>query len=207
MSNSEWFWNLISNSYAKKPIENEQLFNETLGKIKKRVNVSDCIIDYGCGTGTLSIEVSGNVKEIIGIDISKNMIKIAKQKTKNRNIENIEYIKTTLFDERFKKESFDIILAFNVLHFLKDTTKVVQRINELLKPGGLLISETPCMSEKVGPSSIFIYLLSKIGIIPYIKLLKFRELENLMASKNFKIIEKKNLSDIPRDYFIIAEKV
>ncbi|NEW06798.1 methyltransferase domain-containing protein [Paenibacillus sp. SYP-B3998] len=57
---------------------------------------------------------------------------------------NINYAHSTIFDERYKKGSFDVILVFHVLHLLEDEHIVLQRINELLKPGGLLISATPC---------------------------------------------------------------
>jgi 2-polyprenyl-3-methyl-5-hydroxy-6-metoxy-1,4-benzoquinol methylase len=41
-----------------------------------------------------------------------------------------------------------VILAFHVLHLLEDTQEVVQRMHELLKPGGLFVSATACMGEK-----------------------------------------------------------
>jgi 2-polyprenyl-3-methyl-5-hydroxy-6-metoxy-1,4-benzoquinol methylase len=62
---------------------------------------------------------------------------------------NVDFAQTNLFDERYTKESFDVILAFNILHFLEDHRQALQRITELLKPGGLCISLTPCLREKM----------------------------------------------------------
>ena len=133
--------------------------------MRKYLRDSDVILDYGCGTGLISSEIASDVKMIHAVDISSKMIRIAKRKADKRKIENIQYVHTTIFDERYTRESFDVILAFNVLHLLDDTHKVIQKMNELLKPGGLFISEIPCMGEKESFLSILISLASKIGII------------------------------------------
>ena len=60
--------------------------------------------------------------------------------------------------------TFDGILAFYILHLLEDSQMVIQRINELLKPGGLIISVTPCMGKKPFLNGIF-SIFSKLGFI------------------------------------------
>ena len=105
-----------------------------------------------------------------------------------------------------KKESFNVILVFNVLHLLEDTEKVIQRINELLKPGGLFISETACMREKKSFLSIFLFFLSKIRVVPYIRFLKFSELESLIVNEKFQIVESRNLDQTSPTYYVVAKK-
>jgi 2-polyprenyl-3-methyl-5-hydroxy-6-metoxy-1,4-benzoquinol methylase len=56
-------------------------------------------------------------------------------------------MQATIFDTRLKEETFDVILAFGILHLLKDFPKAIRRINELLKPGGWFISSTACMGK------------------------------------------------------------
>jgi len=48
------------------------------------------------------------------------MIDLAKEKAGKRKIENIDFSRTDIFDEKFKKESFDVLMTFNVLHFVKE---------------------------------------------------------------------------------------
>jgi 2-polyprenyl-3-methyl-5-hydroxy-6-metoxy-1,4-benzoquinol methylase len=104
--------------------------------------------------------------------ISSKMIDAAKRKAAERRIENINYVQSTRFDERYTKESFNLILAFNILHLVKDTQKAILRIKELLKPGGLFISETARMGQKKSLVSTLLFLLSKIGIVPFTNFLK-----------------------------------
>lgn len=81
---------------------------------------SNIVLDYGCGTGTTSGEIANRVKEIHSIDISSKMIQIAKRKAVASKVENINFFQTDIFDKRYKKESFDVILAFNMLHTVAD---------------------------------------------------------------------------------------
>jgi len=54
-------------------------------------------------TGTAAIEIAGSVTTVKGIDISSKMIEAAKGKTVERKVKNIDFVQTTIFDEKFKK--------------------------------------------------------------------------------------------------------
>ena len=205
MDKSEKFWDRMSKNYDKQA-SNNKIYKRTLEITKKHLKSSDIVLDFACATGLYSIELANNVKEIEGIDISPKMIEAAKRKAGERKIENIDFAQATIFDERCKKESFYVILAFNILHLLEDTQKVMQRINELLKPGGLIISTTACLREKTF-LRIFLFLLYKTGIIPYMGFFKISELEKSIANGNFQIVESKCLDNSPLDYFIVAKKI
>jgi len=135
------------------------------------------------------------------------MIDIAKRKTSERKIENINFSKTDILDVRYKKESFDVILAFNILYLLSDVHKIIERINELLKPEGLFISATDCLGEKKTLLNRLKYFLSKIGILPFMKMLKISELENIIITGNFKIIETEILNNTTPNYFVVSRKI
>ena len=122
------------------------------------------------------------MKEIHAIDISYKMIEIAEEKAAISKIENVNFMQTDISDKRFKKESFDVILAFNMLHTLSNPQNVLRRIFELLKPKGLFISVTPCLGEKMSffitIQILLVQILCKIGIIPIpIRRLKSSELD------------------------------
>ncbi len=133
-------------------------------------------------------------------------MRLAKNKADNRKIQNIDFSHSTIFDERYQSGSFDVILAFYILHLLEDNQKTFQRINDLLKPGGLLISVTPCIGEKIF-LNISLSLLSKIGLVPDIKSFKISELEDLMINGNFEIIKNEILHKGVPQIFIVAKKI
>jgi 2-polyprenyl-3-methyl-5-hydroxy-6-metoxy-1,4-benzoquinol methylase len=207
MNKAEKFWDKMADRSDMQAQKGEQTYLNTVDYIKQYFNRSDIILDYACGTGLFSHELANHVKEIHALDISSKMLEIAKRIAGERNIENIKFIQSTIFDESYSKETFDVVMAFNILHLLEDTQEVIQRINELLKPGGVLISETACLGEKKVFFSILLTPLRKIGIFPYANLLKISELEEFITTGNFQIIESKKLDHSPpMSQFIIARK-
>lgn len=207
MNKSEKFWDIIANNFDKNDKDFKQIHIKTLESAKKYLNVNNVVLDYGCATGNVSIEIANNVKEIYGIDISSKMINEAKRKANELKIKNIDFTQSTIFDERFKKESFDVILAFNIILHLDDTQKIMQRINELLKQGGFLISVTSCMGEKKTFLSILLFFLIKIGILPNMRFFKISELEDSITNGNFQIVETESLNQSSMNYFIAAKKI
>jgi len=84
--------------------------------IEKSNNKNLNILDFGCGTGLLGLELKNNIPSlnITGIDISDNMIKKAEKKNIYKNIFNVNLL--NLSDEeiikKFKK--FDYIISCGV---------------------------------------------------------------------------------------------
>ena len=208
MTKPEKFWDRSASGYDASEPSSDPTHIKTVENTKKYLNVGDVVLDYGCATGTVAIEIADNVKEVHGIDISSKMIEAAKRKVSERKSAKIDFAQSTIFDERLKKESFDVILAFNILHLLEDTQKVMQRINELLKPGGLIISSTACMGENRASSiSILLFLVMKIGLVPDMRFFKISELEDSIANGNFQIVETESLTHNPTSCFIVAKKI
>jgi 2-polyprenyl-3-methyl-5-hydroxy-6-metoxy-1,4-benzoquinol methylase len=209
MAKPEKFWDRSASTYDGSEPSSDPTHIKTVEAAQKYLDVSDVVLDYGCATGTIALEIADHVKEVHGIDISSKMIEVAKRKAGERKVKNVDFAHATIFDERLKKEAFDVILAFNVLHLLEDPQKAVQRINELLKPGGLIISSTACMGEnRASFMSVLLFLVMKIGIIPSLKFFTISELENAIAAiGNFQIVEAESLMRNPTSYFIVAKKI
>jgi 2-polyprenyl-3-methyl-5-hydroxy-6-metoxy-1,4-benzoquinol methylase len=209
MNKSEKFWNKLSKNYDKQA--KDKAYKLIIEKSKKHLKKKDVILDFGCATGLYAIEFANNVKEIQAFDIASKMIDIAKKKVIKNRTENINFSRTTLFDKTYKESSFDAILALNILLYFKGFEKVLNRMNELLKIDGLIITSTACLREKrtfVGIlSSSIIFTLKNLKILPYLKFLTILELEEKIESCGFKIIERCILIDKPAtEYYIVAQK-
>lgn len=211
MNKSKEFWDRASKNYDKTEERFEYIHSKSRENTKKYLNGSNIVLDYGCGTGTTSCEIANRVKEIHAIDISSKMIEIAKRKAVASKVENINFVQTDIFDKRCKKESFDVILAFNMLHTVIDPQVVMRRIYELLKPEGLFISVTPCLREKmaflVNIQIQLVRILCKIGVIPIpIRRLKSSELDDLLVNGDFQTIDTEKLYKGASSYFVVAKK-
>ena len=109
-------------------------------------------------------------------------------------------------DPRLEAESFNVILAYSILHLVQDPQQVVERIKELLKPGGTFISVTPCLGAGGSLLASLIKLLGVLGITPRVHSFKSNEVETLITNAHFDLVETQTLSDSPSTIFLAARR-
>lgn len=212
MSKSKEFWDKSADNYDKTEERFEFIHRRARDLTKKHFNDTDVVLDYGCGTGTNACEFASLVKKICAIDISTRMIEIANDKATSADVQNVDFVEADIFDESFKKESFDVIMAFNMLHTVPNPKKVVLRTLELLKYGGTFISVTPCLGGKlsfvVSLQIFLVRVLLKLGVIPIpIRRLRSSDLDDLVANKSLQLIETEEIFKGASSYFVVAKKI
>jgi len=212
MSKSEKFWDQSASNYDNTEGRFDFIHSRSRENTKRYLKDTDIVLDYGCGTGTTACEISGLVKSVRAIDISTGMIEIAKGKATTGSVVNVDFEQADIFDEEFENGSFDVVLAFNMLHTVPDPESVVQRTVELLKPGALFISVTPCLGGKksalVSLQILLVRVLLKVGVIPVpIRQLKSPDLDDLMDDEMLQVIETEEIFKGASSYFMVAKKV
>lgn len=205
MHKDEKFWDRIAANFDRIE-QNDISYKIFIEKAREYLKTGDKILDFGCGTGLICNEIAENVELIHAIDISTKMIEISENKASERKIRNINFERTTIFDEKFKVGSFDAIIAFNIFHLLEEPQKYFQRVNQILKPGGLIISSTPCMSETLLLNSV-LKLFSFIGLTPKLNSFTSSDLENMLLKESFKILELKRIKPKSPVYICILKKM
>ena len=206
MSNKEKFWDRIAKNYDQGVDESDVDGHKIIELTKKYLQKNSIVLDYACATGKFAFELVEQVQEIHGIDLSSEMISIAQEMTRERNLENIYFSQGTLDDTHYKDESFDVVLALNIFHLLEDPAQATQKIHKLLKPGGVFISATAYMGNRRSFLGIALKPLSKLGLVPYINFFQPTDLEEIISAGNFTILEKEKISDSPVNIFITARK-
>jgi len=202
----EKFWNLIASKYATSPITDVAAYQKKIEKLKSYLSSEDYVLDIGCGTGTQCDDLANHVKQVTGIDISNKLLAIAEIRKDKREIKNVEFVQTTVFDERFDTGSFNVVMAFYVLHFCEDIDEVFRRIYGMLKPGGLFILETACLGEKNIITGKLIRSAGKLGFLPLINLLSNQQIELALEQTGFSVVEKTKFSESNDEYTLIAKK-
>lgn len=204
---SKYFWDKLAKSYDKRVKKvYDKAYQDTIKLSRNYLDPTHNVLDFACGSGITTIELSKNVKKITAIDISEKMIEVAKQKTIDKNINNIEFKQADLFESQLNDTKYNAVLAFNILCFIEDLDEVLIRVKDLLLPSGIFISATDCLREKRSFSTMVNTFLSKFGLIPFIKKYSMAELEDAIRRNGFDIIETKNLHDNPPNYYIVAKK-
>ncbi len=145
MSRDRKFWDDIAETYAKKPVENVPAYERKLGITKERLRPEHRLLDLGCGTGSLALELAPHVAHVDSVDVSSAMIDIARNKAAKSGTENVTFHVGTLEEQAFEAQAYDVVCAYNILHLVDDRTGTLARLHRLLKPGGCLVSSTVCL--------------------------------------------------------------
>ena len=100
------------------------------------------LLDIGCGNGSFIYKARELGFDVYGIDIDSKSIQAAKEKLGLKNVYNMNLDK---FVEYAKKEGlkFDVITFFQVLEHQTDPKGFIQKVKELLSPGGKVIGAVP----------------------------------------------------------------
>ena len=106
-----------------------------------RVKNGDKILDLGCGTGLLSLKCLQKSRcSVLGVDYSKEMIDIFKDKIKKLRLR--DRVSICLMDAaslKFKDHTFDKVVSSVALHHVEDKLPALKKVFRVLKPGGIFI--------------------------------------------------------------------
>lgn len=124
------FFNQKAANWDKNIPQHADRINYLISLLNLKTN--EKVLDVGCGTGILETYLPDNV-EVVAVDFSSEMIKIAKQKFLNKNFQAVDFL------DMPSDEKFDKIIMYNIFpHFLQPYKAFCQAHN-LLKPNGQLL--------------------------------------------------------------------
>lgn len=147
------------------------------------IQPGDRILEVGIGTG-LSLPLYPDNCQVVGIDLSAEMLKKAQKKVEKHRLDNVILEKMDAGNMDFDDNSFDTVIAAHVVSVVPDPVKVILEMKRVCKKGGKLLflnhfkSQNPILAkfeELISP------LCDKIGFKTDL------DVEKLMAITNLKI--------------------
>lgn len=96
------------------------------------------VMEFGCGTGLISLNLKKKISEGLLVDSSSEMIKELNQKLIDHNITNIQTYTGDILESDFERK-FDVIYSSMVMHHIKDYPTVIKKLVSYLKTNGKLI--------------------------------------------------------------------
>lgn len=202
------FWNNIAEKYAKKPVDDPAAFERKIGITKSLLKPSDVVLDIGCGTGSLALRLSPCAAHVHGLDVSSQMIRIARDKATAAGVTNVTF-HVGPFDGSFTAfgdASVRAICAYSLLHLVADLPDALGRIFRLLEPGGVFVSSTVCLGESWAPFGPLLWILRRLGKAPMVKLLRKRTFEDEVRRAGFIDVAWPDVGAKPNIGFMTAAK-
>ena len=205
---SSRFWDKRSKVFDEQVLSKyENAYKKTIKRSIPFLNAEDTMLEIGCGTGIATITLADYVKNITAIDISEEMMLQAAEKAKEKGKENITFQQKDLMELCAEPESYDVVAAYNVLLYMKNQDKVLEKIYEILKPGGIFLSATDCLGRNLSRDSVRKFWKSKLHLMPYVSFDTPVGLMRKIQRKGFLVIEIVNLHKNPPNIFIVAQKI
>ncbi len=107
--------------------------------IELTVEEKDRVLDVGCGTGSATVVAALKAKEVVGIDLSPDMIELAEEKTLKNNLQNTTLMATSV-EDYVPREQFDKVISSFMIPHVKPSVRpaIYACMYKFLKPGGLV---------------------------------------------------------------------
>lgn len=143
------------------------------------------ILDIGCGTGNYSIRLAELGYEVVGIDISDEMLDIARNKAKEKNL-NIKFYNMDIYDLKFIDEEFHGAFSMAAFEFIEDTERAMYEIFRVVKPEGKILIGTINKDSSWGE----LYLSQDFQRESVFKHSHFKRMEDFTEIYTDKIVDK-----------------
>lgn len=210
MTSTAKYWDKSAESYAKSPIKDMQSYEYTMGRTRSYLRQSDHVLELGCGTASTAIDLSDAVATMVASDISANMLEVGRVRAAEAGTTNLTLVQAAPQDA--PQGPFDVVMAHNLFHLLEDVEGALEAAAARLKPGGLLISKTPCLGESMKSLKFrllmkVVPLLQLVGKAPFVRFLGITELERMITAAGFQIIESGNYPIDPPCRYLVARKL
>ncbi len=186
MNDDARFWDKIAADYALKPWPDPQSTARKLAITRALLAPEHRLLDVGCGTGTILLELAPLVAVAEGVDVSPAMIEIARQKAASAGSKATFRAEPAEALAALPDASIDCITAYNLLHLVADPPGLIRTFARVLRPGGVLVSHTACMGGIwFPPYALVIPVMRWLGKAPLVTLFTADELRAHLAAAGF----------------------
>ncbi|MDG2001983.1 MAG: class I SAM-dependent methyltransferase [Novosphingobium sp.] len=185
---SQKFWDKLAKKYSRQPVGDEEAYQTKLAMTREHFRPDMDLLEIGCGTGSTAIAHAPHVRSIRAVDISPAMLEIARTKARDAGIDNIEFAQATVAGIEAEDGQYDMVLALSLLHLLEDWQAVIAEVHRWLKPGGLFITSTACMSDMLPVMKYVLPLARLLGKAPKVMFFSLDELKQAHHNAGFEIL-------------------
>ncbi|MGP8231361.1 MAG: ArsR/SmtB family transcription factor [Methylovirgula sp.] len=97
------------------------------------------LLDLGTGTGRMLELFAGDIESGLGLDLSHDMLALARARLDRAGLKHCSVRHGDIYDLALPRDSFDVVIVHQVLHFLDDSARALREAARVLRPGGRLL--------------------------------------------------------------------
>jgi len=97
------------------------------------------LLDLGTGTGRMLELFADDIERGLGLDLSLEMLAVARARLDRAGLKHCSVRHGDIYDLALPRDSFDVVIIHQVLHFLDDSARAIREAARVLRPGGRLL--------------------------------------------------------------------
>ena len=97
------------------------------------------LLDLGTGTGRMLELFGADIERGLGLDLSLDMLALARARLDRAGLKHCSVRHGDIYDLALPRDSFDVVIVHQVLHFLDDSARAIAEAARVLRPGGRLL--------------------------------------------------------------------
>ena len=140
---------------------NGRVYDGTGAAVARLIRPGDTVLECACGTGTITAAIAPACARVVATDYSEGMLKQARKKLARHP--NVVVEQADITHLRYADDSFDVVVAANVIHLLPEPGDALKELKRVTRPGGTIIVPTYVIPKKRA-HTIFLKLISRCGI-------------------------------------------
>lgn len=159
------------------------------------------VLEYGCGDGPNTVILARRGANVIGLDISEDLLAVARQRQKANKVSGVKFVLGSAHTLPLQDQSVDIVFGIAILHHL-DLGLASREIQRVLKTGGRAIFQEPVRNSKLMTRVRRLFPL-RADVSPFERPLTDQELKDFAApcqfqARTFHLLLSRLASLVPR---------
>ena len=195
---------------------NPERLEKQIAAVKRHTEIAGKrALDIGCGGGLFLATMQSQGAEVLGVELSDTRAHYSKTK------HGFEVIKRTIEDDYWKQfhGSFDVVTLWDVIEHVNYPLATLRAAADLLKPGGVLLIDTPCRDAFYHRFGEFTYWLTG-GLYPtflnamysskpfgHKQILSLTEMKGLLEIAGLQVAELKTFHELSFPYPFYLKKL
>lgn len=143
------FWERRAKDYDR----SQALFGRPLPRVRDltadAVSGADKVLEVAAGTGLTTEAIAPRVRRLVATDYADAMLDALRRRVRDAGLSNVECARGDIYALEYPSESFDAVVAANVLHLVPDLEGALAALKRLVRAGGTLVAPTFCHHETV----------------------------------------------------------